>query len=196
MSCIFNHDSTSFFVLIVLLLTSLHYLPPPRKRLTQSTTRDGALTDGSILKHKLQNRQRCFGGCSRLCRVDCFSRCLGGCIRALCSATACRSIFGRSWRAIKDEHEIIAIFLSNPATARMSRSTYVVILGVRTTSTEKNGPHPVVFVCVYVRVCVLRLSVMLDSLDSGDSPYSLYSNTLTRWCVSPLKYRISFTNSI
>ena len=59
----------------------------------------------------------------------------------------------------------------------------MVILGVRTTSTEKNGPHPVVFVCVYVRVCVLRLSVMLDSLDSGDSPYSLYSNTLTRWCV-------------
>ena len=92
--------------------------------LTQSTTRDFDLTDGTVFKRM----QRLLGGGGN--NGNCCSRCFGGVVRTFCTASSWRSIFKGAWRGVRDEHEIIAIFLSNPATARMSQSTYVVLLGL------------------------------------------------------------------
>jgi len=92
--------------------------------LTQSTTRDFDLTDGTVLKRI----QRLLGGGGN--KGNCCSRCFGGVARTFCTASSWRSMFKAAWRGTRDEHEIIAIFLSNPATARMSQSTYVVLLGL------------------------------------------------------------------
>ena len=128
------------------------FFQPKVVALTQSTTRAVGGTEDNTYKRvrKVLSMRGKYGG-HRCCG------CCGGFFRKLCSMASLHGILRSTWKGIKNDHEVLAIFMSNPDEAPLSKSTFVVLLGV------------LVQTMILVEACFWRIRYASDNKISSEN---------------------------